>query len=87
MPCPIVPPAAPVPARPSPPPHDPTAPVFGGEGLATTGLTVPPGAAPPPANLSATSWLVADLDTGAVLGACAPHAGSPPASVQKLLLA
>ncbi len=87
VPCPIVPPAAPVPARPSPPPHDPTAPVFGGEGLATTGLTVPPGAAPPPANLSATSWLVADLDTGAVLGACAPHAGSPPASVQKLLLA
>jgi D-alanyl-D-alanine carboxypeptidase (penicillin-binding protein 5/6) len=43
--------------------------------------------APPPANkLSAASWVVADLDSGAVLGACGPHEMSPPASVQKLLL-
>ena len=37
--------------------------------------------------LSATSWVVADLDTGEVLGACAPHQYGAPASVQKLLLA
>jgi D-alanyl-D-alanine carboxypeptidase (penicillin-binding protein 5/6) len=48
---------------------------------------VPPGSGALPTNLSAASWLVADLDTGAVLGACGAHEGSPPASVQKLLLA
>src|SRR5205823_3372370 len=76
-----------VPAPPAPPPHDPDRPVIGGDGLATAGLTVPPGAPPVPATLSATSWLVADLDTGEVLGACGPHEYHPPASVQKLLLA
>jgi D-alanyl-D-alanine carboxypeptidase (penicillin-binding protein 5/6) len=58
----------------------------GGDDLATPGLVVPPGAKPPPA-LTATSWLVADLDSGAVVGGCGPHEYSPPASVQKLLLA
>jgi D-alanyl-D-alanine carboxypeptidase (penicillin-binding protein 5/6) len=37
--------------------------------------------------VTATSWLVADLDTGKVLGGCGPHAYGTPASVQKLLLA
>jgi D-alanyl-D-alanine carboxypeptidase (penicillin-binding protein 5/6) len=37
--------------------------------------------------VTATSWVVADLDTGAVLGGCGPHEPGPPASVQKLLLA
>jgi len=55
--------------------------------MATTGLAVPAGAPPAPTNLSATSWVVADLDTGEVLGACAPHAYGAPASLQKLLLA
>jgi D-alanyl-D-alanine carboxypeptidase (penicillin-binding protein 5/6) len=87
VPCPTPPtPVARLP-RPTPPPRDPALPAIGGEGLATAGLTVPPGAPPPPTNISATSWLVADLDTGAVLGACGPHEMSPPASVQKLLLA
>jgi D-alanyl-D-alanine carboxypeptidase (penicillin-binding protein 5/6) len=36
--------------------------------------------------VTATSWLIADLDTGAVLGACGPHEYATPASVQKLLL-
>jgi D-alanyl-D-alanine carboxypeptidase (penicillin-binding protein 5/6) len=85
--CPVVAPASPVPPRPSPPPHVAGRPTIGGAGLDTAGLAVPPGAPPLPATLSATSWLVADLDTGAVLGACGPHEGSPPASVQKLLLA
>ncbi|MDT5037435.1 MAG: hypothetical protein QOE03_2620 [Micromonosporaceae bacterium] len=73
--------------RPSPPPRDRTGPVVGGDGLATAGLIAPAGAPSPPGNLTATSWLVADLGTGAVLGACGPHEQSPPASVQKLLLA
>jgi D-alanyl-D-alanine carboxypeptidase (penicillin-binding protein 5/6) len=37
--------------------------------------------------LSAISWVVADLDTGTILGACDPHLRRRPASVQKLLLA
>jgi D-alanyl-D-alanine carboxypeptidase (penicillin-binding protein 5/6) len=75
-----------IPPTPASPPRDPAAPVVGGDQLATTGLAVPPGAAAPP-TLSAVSWIVADLDTGAVLGACDPHVRRRPASVQKLLLA
>ncbi len=54
--------------------------------MGTTGLAAPAGVKAPPAT-SAQSWLVADLDTGAVLGACDPHLRRRPASVQKLLLA
>nr|MDT0659016.1 D-alanyl-D-alanine carboxypeptidase [Micromonospora sp. DSM 115978] len=74
------------PARPDPPAPDPDKPVLGGAGLDTAGLTVPAGAPAPPA-LTATSWLVADLDSGEVLGGCGPHEYATPASVQKLLLA
>jgi D-alanyl-D-alanine carboxypeptidase (penicillin-binding protein 5/6) len=74
------------PARPTPPKDDPVLRAVGGDALATDGLTVPPGAPKPPA-LTATSWLVADLDTGEVLGGCGPHVYGTPASVQKLLLA
>jgi D-alanyl-D-alanine carboxypeptidase (penicillin-binding protein 5/6) len=89
VPCPIASPPTPIPhpPKPSPPARDPDRPIIGGDGLATTGLTLPPGAPPAPRNLTATSWLVADLNTGEVLGACGPHEQSPPASVQKLLLA
>lgn len=83
--CPAVAPPSPV-ARPSPPVLDPARRAVGGDGLATAGLTIPTGAATPP-KLSATSWVVADLDTGAVLGGCGPHEYATPASVQKLLLA
>jgi serine-type D-Ala-D-Ala carboxypeptidase (penicillin-binding protein 5/6) len=74
------------PPAPSPPAGDPVLRSVGGLSLATSGLTVPPGAPRPPA-VSATSWLVADLDSGAVLGGCGPHEYGTPASVQKLLLA
>ncbi|MFI7657241.1 D-alanyl-D-alanine carboxypeptidase family protein [Micromonospora parva] len=85
--CPRVPaPAASRPPRPSPPPAVPGQRVVGGAALDTTGLVVPTGVAAPP-KISATSWLVADLDSGQVLGGCGPHEYGTPASVQKLLLA
>lgn len=88
VPCPVVTVARPaIPAQPPVPVRDASLPTIGGAGLATAGLAVPAGSAPPPSNLSATSWVVADMDTGAVIGACGPHEYSAPASVQKLLLA
>lgn len=88
VPCPRTKPPAGIkrPPRPTPPPANPAYRVVGGAALATSGLVVPPGAPEPP-KLTATSWLVADLDTGAVLGGCGPHEYGTPASVQKLLLA
>ncbi|MEV4493748.1 D-alanyl-D-alanine carboxypeptidase [Micromonospora coxensis] len=74
------------PPRPAPPRAEPADRVVGGPALATPGLVTPAGVqAPPP--VPATSWLVADLDSGAVLGGCGPHEYATPASVQKLLLA
>ncbi|WFE98974.1 serine hydrolase [Micromonospora sp. WMMD964] len=85
--CPRVPvPAMSRPPRPSPPPAVPAQRVVGGVALDTAGLVVPADVAAPPA-VSATSWLVADLDSGQVLGGCGPHEYGTPASVQKLLLA
>lgn len=79
-------------AKPSAPPR-PTPPAevaedmrVGGDDLATHGLVVPENSPNPPA-LTATTWLVADLETGEVLGACGPHVHQTPASVQKMLLA
>ncbi|GGM23974.1 hypothetical protein GCM10011608_06000 [Micromonospora sonchi] len=72
--------------RPTPPPSTPEHLVVGGDALATPGLVVPPNAPTPP-KVTATSWLVADLDSGEVLGGCGPHEYATPASVQKLLLA
>ncbi|MFD0972842.1 D-alanyl-D-alanine carboxypeptidase family protein [Plantactinospora endophytica] len=81
-------PAPPVarPTSPAPPPLDPAKAAVGGPALATAGLVTPSGAAEPP-KVTATSWLVADLTSGAVLGGCGPHEYGVPASVQKLLLA
>jgi D-alanyl-D-alanine carboxypeptidase (penicillin-binding protein 5/6) len=88
VPCPTVrpKPAPSRPPKPTPPPDEPHLKAVGGPGLASPGLVVPAGALPPPA-VTASSWLVADLDTGAVLGACGAHEYGAPASVQKLLLA
>ena len=85
-PCPGPKPPPPRPPRPSPPPPRPADRAVGGAPLATSGLAAPPGVPSPPATVTATSWVVADLDSGAVLGACAAHQYAPPASVQKLLL-
>jgi D-alanyl-D-alanine carboxypeptidase (penicillin-binding protein 5/6) len=76
------------PRQPEPPSYRPGDRAVGGAALATAGLVIPPGAPDPPGRrLSATSWLVADLDTGAVLGSCGPHEYGIPASTLKLLLA
>ena len=57
-------------------------PMLGGRGL------VLPGSAPAlPRGLVAPSWLVADLDTGKVLGARGPHLRYAPASTLKMLTA
>ncbi|MGC4890009.1 D-alanyl-D-alanine carboxypeptidase family protein [Micromonospora sp. DT227] len=86
-PCPRLPaPKVSRPPRPVPPASVPEQQVVGGETLAGPGLVTPPGSPAPPA-VTATTWLVADLDSGAVLGACGPHAYGTPASTQKLLLA
>ncbi|BCJ41789.1 hypothetical protein GCM10010168_74770 [Actinoplanes ianthinogenes] len=74
------------PPRPVPPADNPQDMRVGGDELATHGLVVPGGARKPPA-VTATTWMVADLDTGEVLGACGPHVHQTPASVQKTLLA
>ncbi|WP_319459595.1 D-alanyl-D-alanine carboxypeptidase [Micromonospora sp. RTP1Z1] len=86
VPCPAVKPPAPPPAAPSPSPVDPAQGAVGGQALATAGLAIPAGAPTAPA-VTATSWLVADLNSGEVLGGCGPHEHRTPASVQKLLLA
>ena len=75
-----------IPPRPVPPADDPVDNAVGGDALATHGLIIPAGAPRPPA-VTATTWLVADLDTGEVLGGCGPHVHQTPASVQKTLLA
>ncbi|WP_442874912.1 serine hydrolase [Actinoplanes sp. NBC_00393] len=87
VPCPKPKVAAPSrPPRPVPPAENPEHMAVGGDALATHGLVTAPGSPRPPA-ITATTWLVADLDTGEVLGACGPHVHQTPASVQKMLLA
>src|SRR5262245_5114672 len=85
VPCPAPQPAPTRPPRPTVPPGDPWLRAVGGPAMATSGSGVPAGAAAPPA-VTASSWMVADLGSGAVLGGCAPHDYNIPASVQKLLL-
>lgn len=86
VPCPTVQPTVPRPATPSPSAGVPARRSVGGEALATSGLVIPPNVPMAPA-LTATSWVVADLNRGSVLGGCGPHERRTPASVQKLLLA
>jgi serine-type D-Ala-D-Ala carboxypeptidase (penicillin-binding protein 5/6) len=77
----------PVPGRatPTPLPVRPT-PVGGGR-LDECGIVLPAGAGPLPDGLSATSWLLADLDSGAVLATMDPHGRHRPASTVKVLTA
>jgi len=60
----------------------------GGPQLTGTGIVVDPGpAATPLPDVGATTWLIADLETGAILAARGPHVQRPPASTFKTLTA
>ncbi|WP_091061532.1 D-alanyl-D-alanine carboxypeptidase family protein [Klenkia brasiliensis] len=86
---PTVDPAAPTPtAPPDGGPAQGSAPdgsTVGGEGLDTRGLVVAGGAPALPEGIDAHGWLVADLDSGEVLGAQDPHGRYYPASTLKTL--
>ncbi|HKS49503.1 MAG TPA: serine hydrolase [Amycolatopsis sp.] len=75
---------APGQAAPAPLPV-PTEPV-GGTRMGECGLVVPAGSPAPP-DTTAVSWVIQDLDTGAVVAAKNPHARERPASLIKTLLA
>lgn len=76
---------APGSTRPEPLPV-PDSPV-GGARMGECGLIHPVGGEEPPANITAASWVISDLDSGAVLAAKDPHARERPASLIKVLLA
>lgn len=75
-------PGTPVP-EPLPVPDRPV----GGPRMGECGVILPGGAPPLPEGISATSWLLADGDTGEVLAAKDPHGRQRPASTIKLLTA
>ena len=78
---------APAPGLPAPEPLPfPEEPV-GGERMGECGLVLPEDAPPLPADITAASWALADLHSGAVLAAKDPHARHRPASTIKLLTA
>ncbi len=68
------------------PAHADSPATVGGEQLATHGVVTAAGAPALPVT-AAASWVVADLDTGAVLGAKDPHGLYAPASTLKTLTA
>jgi serine-type D-Ala-D-Ala carboxypeptidase (penicillin-binding protein 5/6) len=76
------PPGVPTP-EPLPVPENPV----GGARMGECGLVTPEGAAAPPGDVNAASWVIADVDTGEVLAAKDPHARERPASLIKSLLA
>lgn len=59
----------------------------GGDALGSCGIIAAPGTPPVPGDISAEAWLVADLDSGAVIAARDPHGRHRPASVIKVLTA
>ncbi len=76
------------PVQPSQPPIKQTAEPIGGPRMTGDGLLLPKEQQLPPSvttRLASHSWIVADLDSGAVVAACAPHVRYAPASTLKLL--
>jgi serine-type D-Ala-D-Ala carboxypeptidase (penicillin-binding protein 5/6) len=59
----------------------------GGEALSSCGFVTAPDTPPLPADVSADAWVVADLDSGAVIAAKDPHGRHRPASIIKVLVA
>lgn len=60
---------------------------IGGDLLGRCDVITAEGTGPVPNDISAESWLIADLDTGKVVAAKDPHARHRPASVIKVLIA
>ncbi|CCH34972.1 serine hydrolase [Actinosynnema sp. NPDC047251] len=71
----------------APPPLDVPENPVGGERMGECGIVLPANAQRPPDSITAKSWLLADLDSGAVLAGFDPHGRQRPASVMKVLLA
>lgn len=59
----------------------------GGDALGGCGIVTAPDTPPLPTDVSADAWLVADLDSGAVVAAKDPHGRHRPASIIKVLVA
>ncbi len=77
----------PKPGDPTPGPLSVPAKPVGGDALGGCGIVAAPNTPPVPGDVSAESWLVADLDTGEVIAAKDPHARHRPASIIKVLVA
>lgn len=60
---------------------------IGGNALGDCGIITAPDTPPVPGDISAEAWLVADLDSGAIVAARDPHGRHRPASVIKVLVA
>jgi D-alanyl-D-alanine carboxypeptidase (penicillin-binding protein 5/6) len=77
----------------APDPHPPAGGIgpfgelVGGPRLHSRGLVLPANAEPLPRGVTATAWVLADLDTGDVLAARDPHGRYQPASILKVLTA
>jgi D-alanyl-D-alanine carboxypeptidase (penicillin-binding protein 5/6) len=59
----------------------------GGDALSGCGIITAPDTPPVPGDISAEAWVVADLDSGAVIAAKDPHGRHRPASIIKVLVA
>lgn len=77
----------PAPGQPTPTPLPVPAEPVGGDDLGRCGAVTADGTPPLPADISATAWVLSDLDTGEVLAAKDPHGRYRPASTIKMLLA
>ena len=71
-------PPLPLPVPPSP---------IGGNALGGCGVVAAAGTPPVPGDISAEAWVVADLDSGAIVAARDPHGRHRPASMIKVLVA
>ena len=60
---------------------------IGGNALGGCGVVTAPATPPVPGDISAEAWVVADLDSGAIIAARDPHGRHRPASVIKVLVA
>ena len=77
----------PKPGETAPTPLPVPADAVGGEQLGYCGVVVPDGAPALPEDISATGWVLSDLDSGDVIAAKDPHGRYRPASTIKILLA